>query len=131
MTKAKTLVIVGSNIRDIESFYAEINRVFMAAEAWSIGASLDAFDDMLRGAYGAISGRERISLVWEGMKESQSVLGFASTRSHLLQKLKRPDVYNVTLINRQVQELENAGRTFFEMVVGIIADHRNIDLVGA
>jgi RNAse (barnase) inhibitor barstar len=131
VTETKTLVIVGSNIHDIESFYGEINRVFMAAEDRRLGASLDALDDMLRGAYGAISARERISLVWEEMEVSRSGLGFAATHSHLLEKLARPDVFNEALINRQLQELENAGRTYFQMVLEIIADHPNIELIPA
>jgi hypothetical protein len=127
----KTLVIVASNVRDIGTFYDEINRVFMAGEDWKLGPSLDALDDMLRGGYGAISGRERVRLVWEGMEASRSDLGVDVTRAYLLAKLSRPDVFNATLINRQLEELEVEAQTFFDIVVEVIEGHPNIDLVPA
>jgi len=43
----QVLIIDGANIRDIASFYDEINRVFMVGEDWQLGASLDGLDDML------------------------------------------------------------------------------------
>ncbi len=128
----KTLVIVGRNVRDIATFYDEINRVFMAAEDWKLGPSLDALDDMLRGAYGAIVGRESVRLVWESMEASRLRLGPDATRTHLLEKLARPDVYNTTRINRQLEELEaGSAPTYFEIVLEIIAGHPNIELVPA
>jgi len=42
----KTLTIIGCGIHDIPAFYAEINRVFMAGEDWTLGESLDGLDDM-------------------------------------------------------------------------------------
>lgn len=45
----RRVTILGERIHDIPSFYDEVNRVFMENEAWSIGQSLDAFDDMLYG----------------------------------------------------------------------------------
>ena len=47
--QAMTLTIAGHAIRDIASFYDEINRVFMACEDWSLGPSLDALDDLFYG----------------------------------------------------------------------------------
>ncbi len=128
----KTLSLAGNDIRDIPSFYEEINRVFMAGENWKLGASLDAFDDMLGGAYGAITGRESVRLIWEGMDENRRGLGRAATCSYLLEKLTRPDVFNVALISRQLAELEaGRGRTYFETVLEIIAGHPNIELIAA
>jgi RNAse (barnase) inhibitor barstar len=127
----KTLEIVGGNVRDIETFYDEINRVFMATEDWKLGPSLDALDDMLGGEYGAITGRERVRLVWKGMEASRSNLGVEATRAHLLAKLARPDVFNAALIDRQLEELEVEGRTYFDIVVEVVAGHPNIELVPA
>lgn len=36
------LTIDGNRIRDIPSFYMEINSVFMSGEEWQLGPSLDA-----------------------------------------------------------------------------------------
>lgn len=64
----KILTIDGSRIYDIPSFYAEINRVFMSGEDWKLEASVDALNDMLYGAYGAIQGDEPIILMWLNME---------------------------------------------------------------
>lgn len=43
----KKITIEGKNINNIETFYEEVNRVFMLHENWKIAQSLDAFNDML------------------------------------------------------------------------------------
>ena len=43
----KKIIIEGKNINNIETFYEEVNRVFMLHENWKIAQSLDAFNDML------------------------------------------------------------------------------------
>lgn len=129
---AKTLTIDGGRIADLPSFYAEINRVFMADEDWALGESLDALDDVLYGGYGVIAGREPITLIWRDMDASRTALGLETTRAYLRAKLERPDVYNAELIGRQLDALERGiGRTYFETVLDIIADHPAITLVPA
>ena len=58
-----TLRLDGCRIRDIPSFYDEINRVFMAGEDWRLGPSLNALDDMLRGGYGALKDAEEAQVI--------------------------------------------------------------------
>jgi RNAse (barnase) inhibitor barstar len=127
-----TLTIEGAAIRDIPSFYAEVNRVFMAGEDWMLGQSLDAFDDMLGGGYGAITGREAVRLVWRDMADSRSALGIEVTAAQLREKLNRPDIFNVDLIRRQLDALaRGAGATYFDTILKILRDHPNIELVAA
>lgn len=126
----KTLTLLGSNIHDIPSFYAEINRVFMAGEDWALGHSLDALDDMLYGGYGAIRGKEPIRLVWQGMAQSSASLGLSATRAFLNEKLKQPEVFNVAHIRTQLDALERGvGKTYFEIVMDIFAAHPTIEVV--
>ncbi|RZM35191.1 MAG: ribonuclease inhibitor [Sphingomonas sp.] len=128
----KTLTIIGCGIHDIASFYAEINRVFMAGEDWRLGESLDGLDDMLRGGYGAIKGREPITLVWRDIAVARSSLGLEATRAFLQSKLERPDVYDAERIGRQISRLEGGtGQTYFEIILEIIAGHPNIRFVAA
>ncbi|KQM81781.1 ribonuclease inhibitor [Sphingomonas sp. Leaf23] len=128
----KTLEILGRAIVDIPTFYAEINRVFMADESWSLGESLDALNDLLYGGYGAIDGREPVKLIWRDMDVSRSALGLAATRTFLAEKLKRPDTFNVDRIADQLDALEQgAGQNYFDIVLEIIGDHPNIELVAA
>lgn len=126
----KTLTINGGRITGIPSFYAEINRVFMTDEDWVLGESLDALNDMLYGGFGAIAGGEPVTLVWRDMDASRSALGVETTRAFLRDKLDRPGVYSAELIGRQLDALERGdGRTYFDTVLEIIADHPNIMFV--
>ncbi|MDD1450320.1 barstar family protein [Sphingomonas sp. H160509] len=128
----KTLTIIGRNISDIPTFYVEINRVFMAKESWQLGESLDALNDLLYGGYGAIEGRERARIVWQDVAASRTALGVETTRAFLARKLQRPAGFDVVAIGRQLDALERGtGQTYFEIVVEIFSDHRNIELVMA
>lgn len=125
-----TLTLAGGDIHDIPSFYAEINRVFMAEEDWKLGESLDALDDMLRGGYGAIQGRAPVRLVWQDIARARAGLGFETTRAYLEAKLERPELYDVERIGRQLAALESgAGQTYFEIILEVIAGHPTIELV--
>ena len=127
----KTLTMDGDAIGDIASFYAEINRVFMAGVDWQLGPSLDALNDMFHGGYGAITAGEPVVLVWRHMDKSRAALGLEATRNFYREKLKRPDIFDAARIQRDLDALEaGTGPTYFEIVLEIIADHPNITLVG-
>jgi RNAse (barnase) inhibitor barstar len=125
-----TFVIEGDNIRDIPSFYEEINRVFMKDEDWKLGHSLDALNDLLHGGFGAIQGREPVLLSWRNIEKSRAALGLDTTRRFYNGKLQHPRRYDVDRIKRDLAELEDGtGPTYFDIVLQIIADHPNIELV--
>ena len=125
----KTLIIDGNAVRDIPSFYDEINRVFMAGEEWQLGASLDALADMLRGGFGAIDGGEPVRLIWLAMDRSRAVLGPETTRAFYEAKLARPETFDSKAITERLAALEaGIGPTYFEIVLEIIAEHPNIVL---
>ena len=84
----------GSDIVDIPSLYAELNRVFMADEDWALGNSLDALDDLLYGGYGALQGQQAVTVVWQDMETSRAALGVAATTAWLQHKLDQPGTFN-------------------------------------
>ncbi|RZI59777.1 MAG: ribonuclease inhibitor [Zymomonas sp.] len=128
MTKRST--ILGEKIHDIASFYDEVNRVFMHNETWSIGQSLDAFDDMLYGQYGAMSGDGPVEIVWRNIETSRRALGIEATHALLSEKRRHPEIFNADTIGRQLDDLERGvGKTYFDIVLNIIADHPAITLV--
>lgn len=125
-----TLVIDGAAVRGIPSFYDELNRVFMADEDWSLGQSLDALDDLLYGGFGALHGVGPVRVVWHRHAASREALGRGATADHLRAKIARPDVFDAERFARQLTELEaGTGPTYFDIVVGIFAEHPEIDLV--
>lgn len=125
----KTLTLDGGAVHDIASFYDEINRVFMAGESWRLGQSLDALDDLLRGGFGAIEGREPVIIIWRDIEHSKIALGRAATKRFYLSKLERPDLFNRELIQTKIAELEaGAGPTYFDIIIEIFSDHPNFEL---
>ncbi len=126
----KKITIEGKNINNIETFYEEVNRVFMLHENWKIAQSLDAFNDMLYGSFGEIKGKEKIQLIWKDIEQNQKSLGFQTTLEFYQNKLKSPEIFNQKLVLSKIDELHNGvGLTFFEIILEIITDHENIILI--
>lgn len=126
----KKIIIEGKNINNIETFYEEVNRVFMSQENWKIAQSLDAFSDMLYGSFGEIKGKEKIQLIWKDIEQNQKSLGFQTTLEFYQNKLKSPEIFNRKFVLSKIDELHNGvGLTFFEIILEIIADHENIILI--
>lgn len=124
-----THTIDGSRIRDIASFYAEIDRVFMTGVDWTLGHSLDALDDMLHGGYGALHGDAPVRVVWTQSEASRAALGLLATRAWLQAKLDAPGPFDRVRLGRELAALEAGnGTTFFEIVLAIFATHPNITL---
>lgn len=133
MTTTDPLVLVlrGSAVSDIPSFYAEINRVFMAGEDWQLGHSLDALDDMLYGGYGVLAGHEGATLIWRDIEHSCNALGVDATRSWLQGKLAGSSVFSEATIAAQLKALDaGEGQTYFQIVMEIFAAHPRIYLAG-
>ena len=126
----KKIIIEGKNINNIETFYEEVNRVFMSQENWKIAQSLDAFNDLLYGSFGEIKGKEKIQLIWKDIEQNQKSLGFQTTLEFYQNKLKSPEIFNRKFVLSKIDELHNdVGFTFFEIVLEIIANHDNIMLI--
>lgn len=126
----KKIIIEGKNINNIETFYQEVNRVFMSQVNWKIAQSLDAFNDMLYGSFGEIKGKEKIQLIWKDIEENQKSLGFQTTLEFYQNKLKSPQIFNRKFVLSKIDELHHGvGLTFFEIVSEIISDHDNIILI--
>lgn len=124
-----TLVLDGSAIHDIASFYAEINRVFMANEDWQLGPSLDALDDLLYGGYGALAGHPTATVHWTHIAHSRAALGVAATRAWLQEKRTRPGIFNTPAIDAQLDALERGqGQTYADIVMDVFAAHPNLRL---
>jgi hypothetical protein len=129
-TDPLVLVLRGSTVSDIASFYGEVNRVFMADEEWQLGHSLDALDDMLYGGYGALAGHAGATLVWEDIEHTRSVLGVDATRAWLQAKLNGNGTFNKEVIAAQLQALDaGEGQTYFQIVMDIFAAHPQLMLV--
>lgn len=99
----------------------------MADEDWKLGNSLDAFNDLLYGGFGAIEGGERVTLVWQQMEKNRLDLGYEVTRQYYEEKFLAHSAFNKDYFREKLEALNNGtGQTYFDMLLEIIADHPNI-----
>ena len=104
----------------------------MQREDWQLAESLDALDDMLYGAYGAIKGSDAVRIIWKNFRGNQKDLGVEPTRRHYLSKLEHPKHFNGVYIKKQLDDLDRGrGKTYFEIILEIISGHPNIELIQA
>jgi RNAse (barnase) inhibitor barstar len=128
----KQFEIDGSTMTGIASFYAQMNRLLMAGEAWQLAESLDALNDVLYGGYGAIKGREPVRMVWKDIAAARSALGREATCAFLHERLGTRTMFNGSPIVDQLATLESGGgTTYFDIVMQVFADHPNIEIVPA
>ncbi|WP_191966605.1 barstar family protein [Microbacterium testaceum] len=126
----RTIEIDGTTVHGIPSLYAELNRVFMPSEEWTLGESLDALDDLLYGGFGVLDGAEPVRVVWKRTDIAREALGIDAAREYYRAKLARPQVYSAAAAQRALDALESGvGETYFELVVRVFRDHPNIELV--
>lgn len=125
----KQIVIDGNLISDIPSFYGELNRVFMTGEDWTLGNSLDAFNDLLYGGFGAIESNEPVILVWKQMEKSRQALGYEATKQYYEEKLLPGSPFDKEHFREKLDALNKGeGQTYFDILLDIIAEHPNITL---
>lgn len=130
MVTERTFIVEGSRVSDIPSFYAEATRVFMPHEEWTLGPSLDALDDLLYGGIGELSGIDAPTVVLRDHVLLRDVLGVSTTRDYYLSKLDRPDVFDTARFRAALNELDaGTGMTYYDLVLGVFADHPGIRLV--
>jgi RNAse (barnase) inhibitor barstar len=121
------IILDGARFHDIATFYDELNRQVMAVENWQLGPSLDALNDLLYGGTGNIPGSGSVTLVWRHIEKSREDLGLAETRRWLLQKLDGG--FDRARIAQQLADLKaGRGKTYFDIILDILADHPRITL---
>lgn len=100
----------------------------MKDENWQLGESLDALDDLLYGGFGAAKDLKEYKLIWKDASVSREKLGIEATKEWYSKKLGNK-FFNQENITRSLQELNaGKGKTYFDLLVEIIGDHKNITL---
>jgi len=123
------VVIEGTHIADIPSFYVEINRVYMADESWQIG-SLDGFDDLLYGGFGKVQDAKKQTIIWKDIAHSRAALGVTTTLAYYQEKLAANSPFNHAYFQQKLADLQaGKGRTYFDIVAEIIQSHPKIDWI--
>ena len=87
---------------------------------WKIGRNLDAFNDVLRGGFGAFEYEEPIAIVWEHSDKSKSDLGYPETIKWLERKLRQCHPSYISSVKEEL--LRALGSTF----VGAISSESGV-----
>lgn len=102
----------------------------MAKEDWKIGESLDALNDLFYGGFGLIDGNEPVKLTWKNFNHNKELFGYDFTMKFYLEKLKQPKVFSTKIIQQNISDLESgSGLTYFEIILEMISEHKNITLI--
>lgn len=129
---SKTFIIEGENIHDLKTLYKAFNKTFMANEDWALAPSLDALNDLFSGGPGMIPAHEPVEIVWQNFEQNSRLFGKDFTIKWYEQKLDQSQHYNIKWVRERLAELrKGTGRTYFEIILEIIAEHKNIRLIPA
>jgi RNAse (barnase) inhibitor barstar len=121
--------IDGVEAGGIADLYAQFNREFMRDEDWEMGTSLDALDDVLYKLDSASRDGDPAVVVWHDHARSRETLGHETTERWILDKLARPGTFDEARLMSDLEALRNGtGKTYFEIVLDVFADHPLIDL---
>ena len=127
--KKKVFIFDGNNFVTLADFYYEVERILTTDLDWKIGGNLDAFNDILRGGFGAFEYEEPIDIIWEHSDKSKSDLGYPETIKWLERKLKQCHPSNIPSVKDELIKANNReGQTLFDIIIEIIKDHKHINL---
>ena len=124
--KVYKIILEGKDIVDIPSFYTQINAQLMQGEDWSLGESLDAFNDLLYGGFGAAKDADLLEIEWHDIDISRKHLGIETTKAYYQAKIQHGKPYNTALFQEKLQALaQGRGPTYFDILIEIIQSHRD------
>jgi len=121
--------IEGAGVNGISDLYKELNRELMVGADWRMGQSLDALNDALYGVDSEIREGHPVVFIWHDHAHSRATLGYGETLRWLLDKLSRPETFNQSRIQSDLDDLRSGvGKTYFELILEVFADHPLIEL---
>jgi hypothetical protein len=100
----KTIVLDGEKFSDLQSFYKEIDFLFRKNPDREIRHNLSTLNDLLRGGSRVMKFQEPINLIWKNSAKSMKDLGLKSRNTWAV------------------------GESFFEILIGMISEHKHIEL---
>lgn len=129
LTKMRIIEINGNNFSNLSEFYDEVERKMTNGFNWKIGRNLNAFDDVLSGGFGVQEVGEKYQLNWTNADKSKSDLSWTQTIEFIENKLKNCHPTNIEFVKKDLEDAKNQkGETIWEIVIGIIKEHKQIKL---
>ena len=125
----KTAVLEGKNIKNLKSFYDEVEKKLTSGLGWKIGRNLDAFNDILKGDFGIHGYGKELLIVWNDSDFSREKLGHKETIKYLNDIMKKCHPSNLPDLRKRLKLVEKGqGETLFDTILDIISTHPYIKL---
>jgi RNAse (barnase) inhibitor barstar len=125
----KEVIIDGTQITDLTTFYDEIEKKLTRSLSWNMGRNLDAFNDILRGGFGVHEYAESLRLIWENADLSRNALGWNETIVYIQKIMETCHPSNLPELKKRLKNAKNQkGETLFDSILEIIAEHDHIEL---
>lgn len=125
----KTAVLEGKTIKNLKSFYDEVEKKLTSELGWKIGRNLDAFNDVLRGGFGIHEYGQDLQLIWNDSDISREKLGHKETIKYLHNIMKKCHPSNLPELRKRLKLVEKGqGETLFDTILDIIKTHPYIKL---
>jgi len=120
MTVVPELVLDGTRIWSLESFWDEVSRSLIPGAKW--GRNLDAFNDILRGGFGTPP--DGFVLRWKESDTARAFLGYQETIRQLEKRMVACHPSNVFHVKAMLERAKRGeGQTVFDWLVEIIEEH--------
>lgn len=124
-----SFTIDGTQFNDLDSFYNEVEQKLTKDLDSKIGRNLDAFNDVLRGGFGAFDYEELIEVIWIDSDKSKSNLSWTETIKYAESKLETCHESNVGYVKSELELIRrHKGQTLFDLLIEIIKEHQHIKL---
>ena len=125
----QTIEINGNNFSNLTEFYDEVERKMTSGLNWKIGRNMNAFDDVLSGGFGVHDVDEKYQLNWKNSEKSKKKFGWPQTIEFIEAKLKTCHPTNIEFVKKDLEDAKNGiGETLFELIIGNIKEHKQIEL---
>ena len=120
MSEDTELVIDGSRVWSLETFWDEVSRSIIPGERW--GRNLDAFNDILRGGFGTPP--NGFVLRWKDAEIARGFLGYPETIRQLEKRLDECHPENLFAVAVELEQAKmGRGPTVFDWLVAIVREH--------
>lgn len=120
MSEETELVIDGSRVWSLETFWDEVGRSVIPGEWW--GRNLDAFNDILRGGFGTPP--SGFTLRWKDAEVARRFLAYPETIRQLEKRLDECHPDNMLAVAAKLEQARaGRGPTVFDWLVEIIREH--------
>jgi RNAse (barnase) inhibitor barstar len=115
----------GEAIRDLDSFYDEIERVLGPDGDW-FGHNLDALNDVMHGGIGQLP--TEFTLIWRNADRPRALLGFEAYANYLRTELSRCHSSARESVRAELREADaNRGPTLFDILLSVTGDRVVVD----